>query len=91
MLFTYTTPAKVYSIKRQSLQPRLYPSRKPIELATLILKDDKKWISKDYRSHEYGEEKWHTLKNKIPVYIGYFTAWVDDKGEIHFMKTFIIG
>jgi murein L,D-transpeptidase YcbB/YkuD len=21
-----------------------------------------------------GEEKWYTLQNKIPVYIGYFTA-----------------
>jgi murein L,D-transpeptidase YcbB/YkuD len=23
-----------------------------------------------------GEEKWYTLQNKIPVYIGYFTAWM---------------
>jgi murein L,D-transpeptidase YcbB/YkuD len=23
-----------------------------------------------------GDEKWY-VKNKIPVYIGYFTAWVD--------------
>jgi murein L,D-transpeptidase YcbB/YkuD len=29
------------------------------------------------------EEKWYTLQNKIPVYIGYFTAWVDEKNEIH--------
>jgi murein L,D-transpeptidase YcbB/YkuD len=33
-----------------------------------------------------GEEKWYTLQNKIPVYIGYFTAWVDDKDEIHFYE-----
>jgi murein L,D-transpeptidase YcbB/YkuD len=25
-------------------------------------------------------------KNKTPVYIGYFTAWVDDKDEIHFYE-----
>ncbi|MNV99318.1 hypothetical protein D3C71_1946640 [compost metagenome] len=24
------------------------------------------------------------LKNKIPVYIGYFTAWVQENGEVHF-------
>jgi murein L,D-transpeptidase YcbB/YkuD len=24
------------------------------------------------------------LKNKIPIYIGYFTAWVTDDGEIGF-------
>jgi murein L,D-transpeptidase YcbB/YkuD len=28
------------------------------------------------------------VKNKIPVYIGYFTAWVDPDGMIHFMKTY---
>jgi murein L,D-transpeptidase YcbB/YkuD len=26
-----------------------------------------------------GKEKWYTLQNKIPVYIGYFTAWVDEQ------------
>jgi murein L,D-transpeptidase YcbB/YkuD len=31
-----------------------------------------------------GTEKWVTLKTKIPVYIGYFTAWVDEKGDINF-------
>jgi len=30
------------------------------------------------------KETWYTLKNKIPVYIGYFTAWVDNEGVIHF-------
>jgi len=33
-----------------------------------------------------GKEKWYTLKNKIPVYIGYFTAWVDDDGLVNFHK-----
>jgi murein L,D-transpeptidase YcbB/YkuD len=33
-----------------------------------------------------GEEKWYTLQNKNSVYIGYFTAWVDDKMKFHFMK-----
>ena len=30
-----------------------------------------------------GKENAYVLKKKIPVYIGYFTAWVDDKGEIN--------
>ena len=33
-----------------------------------------------------GKESWYTLKNKIPVYIGYFTAWVDNDGTINFYK-----
>jgi murein L,D-transpeptidase YcbB/YkuD len=35
-------------------------------------------------------KKWYTLKNKIPVYIGYFTAWQDTDRILHFMMTFII-
>ena len=35
--------------------------------------------------HTY-KESWYTLKTKIPVYIGYFTAWVDSQGEINFYK-----
>ena len=33
-----------------------------------------------------GRERSYTLKNKIPVYIGYFTAWVNAEGEINFFE-----
>ncbi len=32
------------------------------------------------------KEKIASLKNKIPVHIGYFTAWADDEGVISFYK-----
>ncbi len=31
-----------------------------------------------------GREKYVTLKNPVPVYIGYLTALVDKKGSINF-------
>ena len=31
-----------------------------------------------------GDEKYVTLKNPVPVYIGYMTAWVDSEGRINF-------
>jgi murein L,D-transpeptidase YcbB/YkuD len=31
-----------------------------------------------------GKEKWYVLKKKVPVYIGYFTAWVDRNGNLNF-------
>ena len=31
-----------------------------------------------------GKETTYSLKNKIPVYIGYLTAWVDQQGQINF-------
>lgn len=31
-----------------------------------------------------GKETWVKLENKLPVYIVYFTAWVENDGQIHF-------
>jgi murein L,D-transpeptidase YcbB/YkuD len=33
-----------------------------------------------------GVEETYNLKTKIPVYIGYFTAWVDRDGQIYFYE-----
>ena len=33
-----------------------------------------------------GEEKYVTLKTKVPVFIVYFTAWVDNAGVLNFRK-----
>ena len=57
------------------------------ELANLILVADPNWTpEKIDATMNKGKESWYTLKNKIPVYIGYFTAWVDDDGTINFYK-----
>jgi murein L,D-transpeptidase YcbB/YkuD len=31
-----------------------------------------------------GKESWVKLENKLPVYIVYFTAWVETDGQLHF-------
>lgn len=87
-IYLHDTPAKsLFNREDRAFSHGCIRVEKPIELATLILKDDKKWDKqKIIEAMNSGEEKWYTLKNKIPVYIGYFTAWVDDKGEIHFYE-----
>ena len=58
---------------------------KPKELAVALLKDDPDWtIEKIEEAMNAKAEKWYRLKTKIPVYIGYFTAWVDTNGVLHF-------
>jgi murein L,D-transpeptidase YcbB/YkuD len=58
---------------------------KPRDLAINILKEDKNWTpTKIDAAMNAGKESSYVLKNKIPVYIGYFTAWVNDNGEINF-------
>jgi len=57
------------------------------ELAITILKEDEDWtVEKIDAAMNVGEESIYSLKNKIPVYIGYFTAWVDEQGQINFYK-----
>lgn len=60
---------------------------KPKDLAISILKNDTAWTAeKISKAMNGGQEVWYTLKNKIPVYIGYFTAWVDPEGIIQFYE-----
>ena len=38
----------------------------------------------DYKKHS--DNSWTTLENKIPVYVEYHTAWIDEDGIINFRK-----
>ena len=58
---------------------------RPRDLAIMVLEDDPNWTpAKIDEAMNRGVEKTYNLKSKIPVYIGYFTAWVDREGLIHF-------
>lgn len=57
------------------------------ELAYLILKNDQDWpVDRIKKAMDSGKETKCILKKKIPVHIGYFTAWVNDSGEICFFN-----
>jgi murein L,D-transpeptidase YcbB/YkuD len=87
-IYLHDTPAKsLFNREDRAFSHGCIRVEKPVELATLIMKNDSNWNEEKIReAMSKGEEKWYTLKNKIPVYIGYFTAWVDDQGEIHFYE-----
>jgi murein L,D-transpeptidase YcbB/YkuD len=59
--------------------------QKAKELAYLILEDYPDWpVNRIDQVMDGGKETTCVLKNKIPIHIGYFTAWVPDSGEINF-------
>ncbi len=60
---------------------------KPKDLAIRVLKQMPEWTSEkiDAAMHR-GKEQSVTLKKLIPVYIGYFTAFLDKDGQINFRK-----
>jgi len=85
-IYLHDSPAKsLFDRSSRAFSHGCIRVAKPAELAKMILEDDKNWTPEkiDEAMHS-GTESWYTLKNKIPVYIGYFTAWVDDQDVIHF-------
>jgi len=57
----------------------------PETLAMYVLRDYPEWPKeKILAAMNAGVEKQVALKEKIPVHIVYFTAWVDDKDGLHF-------
>ncbi|GGK69264.1 peptidoglycan-binding protein [Rufibacter glacialis] len=58
---------------------------KPFELTQYLLKDQKQWTPSAINAAMHGgQEKYVNLSAKVPVYIVYFTAWVDKNGAVHF-------
>jgi murein L,D-transpeptidase YcbB/YkuD len=57
----------------------------PEQLAKYVLKDFPEWDESSIGGAMHaGVEKHVKLKEKIPVHIVYFTAWVDENGGLHF-------
>jgi murein L,D-transpeptidase YcbB/YkuD len=85
-IYLHDTPSKnLFNEEKRAFSHGCIRIAKPKELANLILKDDKKWTpEKIEAAMNAGKESWYALKTKIPVYIGYFTAWVDNEGVLHF-------
>ncbi len=85
-IYLHDTPSKsLFNREDRAFSHGCIRVAKPRELAAMIMKNDKNWDAKKIDAKmDSGDEYWYTLKNKIPVYIGYFTTWVDTEGVIHF-------
>jgi murein L,D-transpeptidase YcbB/YkuD len=85
-IYMHDTPAKnLFQEEQRAFSHGCIRVARARDLAVAILKDDKNWTpEKIDAAMNRGVEKTYKLKTKIPVYIGYFTAWVDRDGTIHF-------
>ena len=87
-IYLHDTPSKsLFNSEKRAFSHGCIRVEKPKELAETILENDPRWTKEkiDLAMHK-GKESWYTLKEKIPVYIGYFTAIVDENGTINFYK-----
>lgn len=59
--------------------------RNPLQLAAVLLGHDQGWsMAQIERAVASGENQSVRLRNKIPVYLTYFTAWVGEDGEARY-------
>jgi murein L,D-transpeptidase YcbB/YkuD len=87
-IYLHDTPSKgLFDQEKRAFSHGCIRIEKRKELLHLLLKNDKNWTPKKIEATlNEGKEQWYPLQKKIPVFIGYFTAWVDSEGEVHFYE-----
>ena len=85
-IYIHDTPAKsLFANERRAFSHGCIRVARPKDFAVEILKNDPAWTSgKINAAMHAGKESTCLVKPKIPVYIGYLTAWVDQQGVINF-------
>lgn len=85
-IYLHDTPSKgLFNETKRSFSHGCIRVAEPKHLAQWLLRKDSSWTEKKIdAAMNAGKEKYVTLKEKLPVFIGYFTAWVDSRGMLNF-------
>ena len=85
-IYFHDTPAKtLFEQEKRTFSHGCIRLEQPFELARWLLKDRPEWTDSAILAAMQGsKEKWVTLAQPVPVFISYFTAWVDGEGLLHF-------
>ena len=87
-IYLHDSPAKsLFHAQTRAFSHGCIRLADPKKLAVYLLKDDPQWPeSKVSQAMKTGKEKYVTLKDPVPVFIGYLTAWVDQQGKLNTRK-----
>lgn len=87
-IYLHDSPAKsLFDETTRAFSHGCIRIQEPEKLANFLLRKDSSWTpEKINAAMNAGKEQYVTLKKTVPVYIGYFTAFVDSKGKINFRK-----
>lgn len=85
-IYLHDTPSKsLFAFEKRTFSHGCINVEKAKDLAIAILKDNPDWpIEKINQSMDGIKETPCVLTKKIPIYIGYFTAWVNKTGDVSF-------
>ena len=88
-IYFHDTPAKaLFSKDKRAYSHGCIRLSEPLKMAEYLLRND----TTTYPAHKidslmHGDkEYWVSLAKPLPVFIGYFTAWVDRDGILNFRK-----
>jgi murein L,D-transpeptidase YcbB/YkuD len=87
-IYLHDTPSKsLFDESSRGFSHGCIRIKEPVKLANFLLKDRSEWgaAHMDSAMHS-GKEQYVTLKNKVPVFIAYFTAFIDRNNQINFRK-----
>jgi murein L,D-transpeptidase YcbB/YkuD len=89
-IYLHDTPSKsLFGESQRAFSHGCIRLSEPKKLVEFLLRRDSTWTSeKITQAMNAGKEKYVRLRgaSEIPVYIGYFTAWVDQDGLLNFRK-----
>ncbi|MCE7038794.1 murein L,D-transpeptidase [Dyadobacter sp. CY312] len=89
-IYLHDTPSKsLFEESQRAFSHGCIRLSEPKKLAEFLLRRDSTWTEqKITQAMNAGKEKYVRLRgeNEIPVYIGYFTSWVDQDGLLNFRK-----
>ncbi|MDQ6763852.1 MAG: L,D-transpeptidase family protein [Bacteroidota bacterium] len=85
-IYFHDTPAKsLFSKDQRAYSHGCIRLSEPAKLAEYLLKDDSKWTpEKIDEAMNSDEEKYVSIGSPVPVFITYYTTWVDDSGTLNF-------
>jgi murein L,D-transpeptidase YcbB/YkuD len=85
-IYLHDTPAKsLFNESKRAFSHGCIRLAEPQKLAEYILRGDSAWTKQRIVKAMSGtREQYVTLKKTIPVFIGYFTSWVDRGGQLNF-------
>jgi murein L,D-transpeptidase YcbB/YkuD len=87
-IYLHDSPAKsLFHVSSRAFSHGCIRVAEPKKLASRLLRNDANWNDeKITAAMNRGREQYVTLKETVPVFIAYLTAWVDNQGNLNFRK-----
>lgn len=87
-IYFHDTPSKsLFEKDKRAFSHGCIRLKEPEKMANYVLRNQPEWTAeKINEAMNSGEEKFVKIKNPIPVVITYYTAWVDESGQLNFRE-----